>query len=260
MAGSQIERTFALVEALAKAPEGMAIQALATSLDIPKSAVHRLLSELVRLRFVRQDASSLHYKLSSKLLALGFQYLAGSGANVVQPVLDRLAETSGELVRLGIIEQHKQTWIAKSQGARSGLRYDPDMGRTAPLAYTASGHAWLCCLPTAEALALLKHEPTPDFEKLGPNAPRTEQQVLNALAKARSQGYAYVCESSAVGMSALACAICHPVTGAVIGVLSIAGPSARLPFERIQALAKPLREAAAELSALSANAELFVLS
>ena len=259
MAGSQIERAFLLIEALAKAPEGLAIQTLAQTFDIPKSAVHRMLSELVRLGIVRQDVQSLHYKLTSKLLAMGFQYLAGSGVNIVQPVLDRLAETSGELVRLGIIENPKQTWIAKSQGARSGLKYDPDMGRTAPLGYTASGHAWLCCLTEQEALELLGNEPMPDFTTLGPNAPRDTQAILNALAEARRLGYAYVAESSAVGMSALACAIRHPVTHAVIGVLSIAGPSARLPKERVEVLAKPLCEAAAELSALSTHAELFVL-
>ena len=63
-------------------------------------------------------------------------------AQIVQPVLDRLAQETGELVRLGVIDGERQTWIAKSQGARSGLRYDPDMGRDAPLFYTASGHAW----------------------------------------------------------------------------------------------------------------------
>lgn len=259
MAGSQIERAFALLQCLAQAPQGLGVQVLAERLAIPKSAAHRMLVELSRLGYVRQDLRSSHYRLTTQLVALGFQYLAGSGADVVQPVLDRLAESSGELVRLGVIENLRQTWIAKSQGARAGLRYDPDMGRQAPLGYTASGHAWLSSLTVDEACALLAQEPAPDYSALGPNAPRSLEQILEKLAQARAQGYAWVSESASVGMAALAAVIRHPHSQEAIGVLSIAGPSARLSPERIKALAEPLLQAANELSTLSLASELFVL-
>ena len=152
MAGSQIERVFSVLESLTSDPRGLPMQTLAEQLDIPKSATHRLLAELIRLGYVRQNPENLRYHLSTKLVAMGFRYLSGSGADIVQPVLDRLAQETGELVRLGVIEGERQIWIAKSQGARSGLRYDPDMGRDAPLFYTASGHAWLACMSDAEAL------------------------------------------------------------------------------------------------------------
>jgi hypothetical protein len=45
--------------------------------------------------------------------------------------------------------------------------------------------------------------------------------------------------------------------GRVLGVLSIAGPSARLPLTRIEQLAPELLAAAAELSAASPASELF---
>ena len=158
MAGSQIERVFSVLESLTSDPRGLPMQALAEQLDIPKSATHRLLAELIRLGYVRQNPENLRYHLSTKLVAMGFRYLSSSGADIVQPVLDRLAQETGELVRLGVIEGERQTWIAKSQGARSGLRYDPDMGRDAPLFYTASGHAWLACMSDAEALSLVERQ------------------------------------------------------------------------------------------------------
>lgn len=158
MAGSQIERVFNVLESLTRDPRGLPMQMLAEQLDIPKSATHRLLAELIRLGYVRQNPENQRYHLSTKLVAMGFRYLAGSGADIVQPVLDRLARETGELVRLGVIEGERQIWIAKSQGARSGLRYDPDMGRDAPLFYTASGHAWLACMSDAEALSLVERQ------------------------------------------------------------------------------------------------------
>lgn len=155
MAGSQIERAFSLVEHLAGEPQGLPLQTLAERMDIPKSATHRMLTELARLGYVRQNRDNSRYQLSAKLVALGFRYLASSGADIIQPILDRLAQDSGELVRLGVIDGARQTWIAKSQGARSGLRYDPDMGRDAPLFYTASGHAWLASLDDEQALQMV---------------------------------------------------------------------------------------------------------
>ncbi len=161
MAGSQIERAFSLVESLTGEPQGLPLQTLAERLDIPKSAAHRMLTELVRLGYVRQNRDNSRYQLTAKLVALGFRYLSSNGADIIQPILDRLAQDSGELVRLGVIDGARQTWIAKSQGARSGLRYDPDMGRDAPLFYTASGHAWLASLDDEQALQMVLRQALP---------------------------------------------------------------------------------------------------
>ncbi|VVP17997.1 MULTISPECIES: IclR family transcriptional regulator [Pseudomonas] len=258
MAGSQIERVFSVLESLTSDPRGLPMQTLAEQLDIPKSATHRLLAELIRLGYVRQNPENLRYHLSTKLVAMGFRYLSSSGADIVQPVLDRLAQETGELVRLGVIEGERQTWIAKSQGARSGLRYDPDMGRDAPLFYTASGHAWLACMSDAEALSLVERQATDRPLELGPNAPRSNIELLERLRLAREQGYACVEESSAVGTSAIAAVVRHPGDGRVIGVLSIAGPSARMPGARLHELAPLLLTFTEELAAASLASELFV--
>ncbi|KQN43442.1 IclR family transcriptional regulator [Pseudomonas sp. Leaf48] len=257
MAGSQIERVFSLLESLAGDPQGVPMQTLAEQLEIPKSATHRLLAELIRLGYVRQNPENLRYHLSTRLVALGFRYLAGSGADIVQPVLDRLARETGELVRLGVTQGERQVWIAKSQGARSGLRYDPDMGRDAPLFYTASGHAWLACMSDAQALSLVERQAAQLPADVGPNAPRSNIELLERLRMAREQGYAWVEESSAVGTSAIAAVVRHPLNGRVIGVLSIAGPSARMPGARLHELAPTLLEYAQELSAASQASELF---
>lgn len=249
MAGSQIERALSLLESLTSAPRGLPMQTLAEQLDIPKSATHRMLAELIRLGYVRQNPENSRYLLSTKLVALGFRYLSSAGADVVQPVLDQLAQQTGELVRLGVIDGERQTWIAKAQGARSGLRYDPDMGRDAPLFYTASGHAWLASLSDAQALLLVERQGIAQREDFGPNAPASNADLLERLRIAREHGYAWVVESSAVGTSALAAVVRHPLDGHVVGVLSVAGPSARMSEARMHELAPALLAATAELSA-----------
>jgi len=60
-----------------------------------------------------------------------------------------------------------------------------------------------------------------------------------------------------VGTSAIAAVVRHPGDGRVIGVLSIAGPSARMPGARLHELAPLLLAFTDELSAASLASELF---
>jgi len=258
MAGSLIERTLGVLEALSSEPQGLPLQALADHLDIPKSAAHRICAELIRLGYVRQETQTSRYQLSTRLVALGFRYLGSSGAtDIVQPILERLAADTGELVRLGVLEGDRQIWIAKAQGSRSGLRYDPDMGREAPLFYTASGHAWLASLSDDDALALVERQGIDDPDRYGPNAPRSRAELLTRLERARQHGYSWVVESSALGTSALAAVVRHPVDGHPLGVLSVAGPSVRLTENRMHQLAPLALRAADELSQSSQSSPLF---
>ncbi len=252
MAGSLLSRALGALELLANHPQGIALQAVADSLNIPKSAAHRLLASLMEYGYVRQDAASAHYILTMRLLSVALGFLARSGINdVAQPLMDRLAASTGELVRLSVIEgeppNQRQVWVGKAQGAHQGLRYDPDMGRTAPLSCTATGFAWLATMSDEEALQLVSLQGMAQGPGLGPNAPRTLKEVLAAIELARERGYALVIDSSEPGLAAVATAVRHPVGKDAIGVLSVSGPSARLSEARMHALAPELMQVAHEL-------------
>ncbi|MNP58133.1 HTH-type transcriptional repressor AllR [compost metagenome] len=131
------------------------------------------------------------------------------------------------------------------------------MGRDAPLFYTASGHAWLASMSDAQALVLVEKQGIANREDFGPNAPASNAELLERLRIAREHGYAWVVESSAVGTSALAAVVRHPVGGRVIGVLSVAGPTARMSQERMHQLAPLLLGAVEELSGASLASEFF---
>ena len=258
MAGSALDRAFTVLELLASHPAGLPLHQIATAADMPKSAAHRLLGALAARRYARQDAETGRYLLTTRLVSLGFRYLALAGVvDTVQPTLDRLAQEAGELVRLSVIDGDRQTWVAKAQGARAGLKYDPDMGMEAPLASTASGHAWLACLTDDEAIELVARQGFRPPESEGPNAPRTFEALLTRIKAARRRGYATVVESSAPGTAAMATAVRHPLTGGVVGVLSVAGPSVRLTESRMQALAPQMLAAAGELSDACKSSEYF---
>ena len=134
-----------------------------------------------------------------------------------------------------MIDGDRLTWLAKAQGARSGLRYDPDMGMEAHLSCTANGDAWPACLTDEQALTLAARQGFGKPGQFGPNAPRTVAALLKRLRLARERGYAMVTESSAPGTAAIAAVVRRAGSGDLAGVVSIAGPVVRLTEARMQA-------------------------
>lgn len=252
-----LDRGLAILEQLAQHPQGLPITVLASGLDIPLSACHRLLAELHRRDYVRQVRAQGDYVLTSKVISLGLGLLSSAGiVEIAEPLLERLAHTSGELVRLSIVDEDRLTWVAKSQGPRqTGLRYDPDMGADVRLSCTSSGHAWLMTLSDERAMELVSRQGFGTPSEYGPRAPTTVKALLGFLHAARVRGYALIDEVFAPGMAALAVPVLRRQQA--IGVISIAGPRTRMTAERMHELAPALLAAAAELGPISNASSLF---
>jgi IclR family transcriptional regulator, acetate operon repressor len=123
------------------------------------------------------------------MVSLGPAYFSTSGVvDIAEPLIERMAQLSGELVRLAIVDGEHLTWVAKSQGARKGLCYDPDMGTDARLSCTATGHAGLLTLSDERALELVSRQGFGPPKDYGPNAPTTVQALLKMLHAARERG------------------------------------------------------------------------
>ena len=255
-----LERTLGILELLAQHGEGMELGAIAERLNIPRSAVHRLLADLIRLGYVRQARGHGDYLLTTKLVSMGLSYLGNTGiVDIAQPLLNHLAETSGELVRLSVVDGDRLTWVARAQGARQGLRYDPDMGSDARLSCSSSGWAWLSTMNDDDALALVARQGLGQPEQFGPAAPTTLQAVLDALQATRAQGYSITIDTYTAGLSAMSAPVRFSGQPA-FGVITIAGPTVRFTAERMEALAPELLSIAAQLAATSGASPFFNLT
>lgn len=252
-----LERGFQVLERLAAHPEGCALSSLASELKIPLSATHRLLAELIRLGYVRQSLGDGQYVLTIKLVSMGLSYLSSSGiVDVAQPLLDELARVSGELVRLAVVDGDDLIFVAKSQGATKGLRYDPDMGLSVPLSCSAAGHAWLSTMTDDDALAVLAKKGIAPAAEQGPKAPATLKAAMACVTATRRRGFSMISEMFAPGMTAMAA----PVYGdknATIGVVTIAGPLVRLTADRMEALGPQLLATADHVARASGASQLF---
>lgn len=249
----QIERTLGILELLADHPHGLGLGEIADQTGIAKSATHRILARLVSRDFVHQDASTQSYRLSVRLAAIGFRYLAGSGISVVcQPELDALAAQTGEFVRIAAVSGERLTFVAEAQGARRGLRYEGEHGRRDVRLYaTATGKSWLATLPEEEAVRLVLRDRFPEEAEFGPRTVRSIPALLTDLARTRRQGYAISLEEGDPGVSAVAAAIPGIGRGEpAVGTIAVVGPVTRLTRKRMTEIAPSLIAASGRLSSV----------
>lgn len=243
-----LEKSLAILEYLIEYPEGAPLVQIATELNQLRSGCHRTLQELIRYGYVRQLPGRGDYALTTRLASMGLSFLSKSGVvDIAQPVLHRLAQTTEELVRLAIVDGERLTLVAKAQGARSGLLYDPDMGIDLRLSCSAAGHAWLMTLPEDVAIEYVTHQGMGDPGHYGPGAPTSIKALLKMLDEHRKRGFSIIENVYAPGMSSMAAPV-RKAGESTTGVIVIAGPSARLTSARMREFGPALLGAADELA------------
>ena len=252
-----VDRTLKILELVARHPEGCALSFVSKELSLPLSATHRLLAALCDAGYLKQSREQGDYVLTMKLVSLGLGFLSTAGVvDIAQPILERLAEESGELVRLGVLDGEELVFVAKAQGATRGLKYDPDMGLSVKLSCSAAGHAFLATMPDKEAIETVDRHGYGQPRDFGPNAPTTSRALLPYLRSARKRGFSMIKEVFAPGMTSMA-AVVRDRSGEVIGVITIAGPMWRLTEDRMLLLGASLMRTAAEVGAASSLSPLF---
>lgn len=243
------DRALSIIELLAFNVDGLSLSEIGDRLNIPRSATHRVLNDLRDMGYVKQHESTAHYALTIKLSALGLSYLAALGLNdIAQPVLDELAAKAEELVRLAVFEENQLIWIAKSQGAKTGLRYDPDAGLEVYFPTTATGIAWLAALSKEEALELTIHQGFERAKTKGPKAPVTIDALLKEIDKAQQQGYAWMVDTYVEGTASVAMVIPNKKGNKPLGVLTVSGPSIRFKQKEMEKILPDLKQAVLTLA------------
>ncbi|RZL87242.1 MAG: IclR family transcriptional regulator [Variovorax sp.] len=242
-----LEKSLDILEYLTDYPDGAALAQISTDLNQLRSGCHRTLHELIRYGYVRQMPQRGDYALTTKMASMGLSFLSKSGVlDIAQPVIDRLAQATGELVRLAIVDGDRLTLVAKAQGAKSGLLYDPDMGIDLRLSCSAAGQAWLMTLPEDVAIEYVSRQGIGEPKNFGPNAPTSMKALLKILDEHRKRCYSIIQDAYAPGMSSMAAPI-KRANESTTGVVVIAGPSARLTLKRMVQFGPALLAAAQEL-------------
>lgn len=241
---SATDRVLSVLVAMADAPEGLLVGAIATRCGLAKSTAHRIVLDLVARGFARRIGTEGRYALTLELTMLAARFVHRLGfMDLCQPELDRLAAVASELVRLAWCDGDRLVFVSESQGTKSALRFDENLGRVAKLSVTAVGKCFLASLPRADALRLAEQELAAD-RPAGPKALNLINAIDTEITRVRRQGYAIATDESAVGVSAVAVGILGGTENQFMGSVAVVGPTVRLPRSRLEALVPELQKSA----------------
>lgn len=237
-----IERALAILESLARKPNGLGVTELSQLLRLHKSTVHRLLATLSSFGYVEQDSLTERYKLGRKVLLLGLELLENLDfRKEARPYLQELVEISRETVQLAVLDGGEVVIVERD---RSPEVVTINLGLRAQVHCTAEGKVLLAYLPREEIISILETRGMPQHTV---NTISDRDSMLSHLEKVRLQGYAINAEELVEGMRGIAAPIFNH-SGQAIAALSISGPTSRLTLERIGRLVTVLKEACASIS------------
>jgi IclR family transcriptional regulator, acetate operon repressor len=236
-----IDRGADLLVRVLEAGEPVAVTDLAAAAGLPKSTVSRLLSALERRGLVEQDGDRGRLRPGPAILRVAERgMLERNLVEVARPMLETLAQRSGETINLGVPGAVGVEHLLQVDG-RHFLGVGQWVGRTVDYHCTANGKVFLAfgrALAPAGARALRTHAP----------ATITDAELLRAeLAQVRRDQFATAIDELEVGLAAVAAPV-RGVSGEVVAALSITGPTVRMTPERIEELRPELIGESARLS------------
>lgn len=234
-------RTLEVLETLAVTGP-LNLRDLAARLDVPKSSMHALLRTMQWRGWLETDATGTLYGLGVRSLLAGSAYVDSDlVVRRASPVLDQLAEQTGETVHLGRLEGTDVVYLAKRESDHP-LRLFSSVGRRLPAYSVALGKAMLAEMDEGEARS---HLPTV-MEPYAPNTITDEDELIAHLAAVRSRGFAIDDQESSVGLRCFAVALARQVGSR--DAISISVPIARLADGREHEITGALLRAGASLA------------
>jgi len=243
-----IERSSAILDLVGENPQGMSIRDISSELGLPKGTVHRLLSSLSYVGYIRQDAASRNYFLGFKLLDL-----AGLVASQLDlrktawPLLHALADKSRETVHMVVWDQGEVVYVEKVEPPleMGGLRMASRVGSRNPAHSCAVGKVLLSYFAADELADFVSRK---GLASRTPHTITDQETLRQELRAIRAQGYAIDDEENEKGIRCVGSPVLGS-SGRPVAAISVSGPAFRITKKLIQdVLGKEVVEAAAEIS------------
>jgi len=239
-----LTRGFSILECLATAEGGLTLTDVANRVTLAPSTAHRLLATLEKMGYVYQAGDLGRWYVGLQAFTVGSSFLA-SRDFVAQshPYMRRLMEQSGETANLGILDGTEAVFVDQVQ-CREMMRTIVKLGSRVPLHASGVGKAIFASLPDEQIDAILKVKGLPRITGNTITAPETMWQTVRVI---RQRGWSFDDEEHALGTRCVAAPI-YDEHADVLGAISLAGPSSRLPDERIKQLGPVVAHTAEELT------------
>ena len=224
-------RALRLLKSINRSTSPLSLDDLASSQALTRSTAHRILSALVSEGLVQQDPETRSFLPGPESFGLG-----GAGStrrdlrSIARPVLERLSAHTGETATLEIRIDSEMLILDEIQG-RSLVGARAEVGTRWPMFATSSGKAVMAALAYPDLDDLLGM----DRPQLTAASLTDRRALLQDLQACRERGYATAVGELQEGFSAVSTVVTD-ADGALLGTISLGGPSSRLPAARLREL------------------------
>jgi DNA-binding IclR family transcriptional regulator len=225
-------------------PDSLGVTAIARSLDLSKTVVHRTLSSLVERGFLVSDPKTREYALGPSLASLGARALRESGLRTAAlPVMRRLHRTTGETVTVSARVPGGRVYLDQVESTRE-IKMTVELGRRFPLHAGSSSTCILAFLPHAERDTYLTNH---TLEALTSKTVTDPEELQGRIDTIRATGIAQSDGERQSGAGSAAAPI-FSFDGEVVGALSVCGPADRMHAKAREAIIPHVLQAADEVS------------
>jgi IclR family KDG regulon transcriptional repressor len=236
-----VAKGLSVLQYLAKAGAPVRLSTVAEELKLRKSNVHRLLSTLSELGYVRQEPETGRYAPTLLVWELGTSVLAANPAKrAAAPYMQELHQSTGETVNLTVLDGDDVLYLDKIVSPRV-LRFTSRPGTRAPAARIAAGRAMLAHEPKARAIIERAAKRPANGKKLDVEA------LMKELEQVRNKGYAVAESTYTPGIISVAAPIMGRDNRAAAAI-SVSGPAERMNKEKVQVVVEAVLNACARIA------------
>ncbi len=241
-----IDRLVEILDYFAHERRSLSLAELSTTLNLPKSTLHRFLTSLESHGVLRREAGDKKWRLGYHLMVWGSLATESTTLReIARPFMSDLVAVSGETAILTIYHDHDVIVIDMCETNHS-VRLKMETGTQRAPHAGASSKVLLAYLPEDEVMAVIEEKGLP---KLCTNTITDAHTLMQELECIRSRGYADSLEETDPGAWGVATPI-FDWRGQVVGAIGLAGPTQRYSQEKIDLFVALCRKNAGGISGL----------
>lgn len=243
---NSLSKGLRVLEAFSAERTEMTLSEVARSADIDPGTAFRMLNTLVMLGYVARVPDSKRFRLTLKVIDLGFHAIGRADLReLARPILRSLVGEISEAASLGVLDGADVLYVERVRAGLTRLGVDIRIGTHIPAATGIIGHAILAFLPPRDRERILATAPRRGEMAAGQ---MSGAELHRTLATVQRQGYALYDSLFGNGLRVLAVPVLdedkYPVAS-----ISVAAPAVRMSIDKFRALAlEPVRSAAKDIA------------
>jgi DNA-binding IclR family transcriptional regulator len=238
-----LEKALHVLEAIAERPDA-SLAELSRILNAPRAGVFRHLKALESLGYVRTREGTKRYVLGPRLIYLGVAARSQLRLpDIARPLMVSLRDEFNETTNLGVLA-HGEVIHVEVVSSTHPVKMAAEIGERTYCHCSGLGKVLLAWSEPEVVAHAVRERGLPALTE---RTISSEEQLEEALAQIRSQGFAMDDEESARGLRCIAAPV-RDGTGHVLAALSLSSPADRLSYDDAIRLAPRVIETSEAIS------------